>query len=116
MSQTQLAEKINTHLTNINRVENGKYVPSLETVLNLAKVLEVPLDTLVNGTQYHPTQINIEDRSLAERVKLLNTLEPDERQAIIKVIDSMIAKQKILSLLTKLTQQDLVSQELGNFT
>ena len=36
-----------------------------------------------------------------ERVKLIDSLEEDDKTALIRVIDSMLTKKKILNLITK---------------
>ena len=101
LSQAGLASKVGCHLSNINRVETGKYIPSLETVAAIANVLEMPIDYLVNGTEEITEEVRIEDKTLAERMKLLNTLDEEERMVVTKVIDAMLTKRKMLNLLTE---------------
>ena len=100
-SQTQLAEQIGSHLSHINRIETGKYNPSLDVVLKLATVLDVSIDYLVSDTDEDFREIRIADKGLMERVKLIDTLEGDDKTALIRVIDSMLTKKKILNLITK---------------
>ena len=99
-SQTDLADKIGSHLSHINRLETGKYKPSLDVLLKLADALEVSLDTLVRGAEDVFNEVKIEDKSLAERVKLIDTLDSEDKKALIRVIDSMLTKNKILQLVT----------------
>ena len=61
-SKTQLAEKVGCHLSNITRIETGKYVPALETVAKIAKILDVPIDYLVNSADGNREEICIEDK------------------------------------------------------
>ena len=49
-SQAQLAEQIGSHLSHINRIETGKYNPSLDVVQRLASVFDVSIDYLVSDT------------------------------------------------------------------
>lgn len=99
-SQTVLAEKIGTHLSHINRIETGKYKPSIDVLMKLADALEASLDYLVSETEEDVKEVKIEDKNLAQRIKLIDSLEPDDRQALIRVIDSMLTKKKILRLIT----------------
>lgn len=100
-SQAELAKRVNAHLTHINRVETGKYTPSLETVIDIAHVLEVPIDYLINSTDGSLEEVRIEDQTLAERVKLLNSLDEEERKAVVKIIDAMLTKKKMMAVLTE---------------
>lgn len=100
-SQTQLAEQIGSHLSHINRTETGKYNPSLDVVQKLATALDVTIDYLVSDTDQDFKEVRIEDKNLMERVKLIDSLEEDDKTALIRVIDSMLTKKKILNLITK---------------
>ncbi|EMO77672.1 DNA-binding helix-turn-helix protein [Leptospira kirschneri str. 200801925] len=93
-SQTELADKIGVHLTHINRIENGKYLPSLDTVVLLADALESSLDILVNGSTESSKDIRIEDQSFAEKIRLLNSLNEEEKKAVILFLDSLLSKKR----------------------
>ena len=100
-SQTQLAEQVGSHLSHINRIETGKYNPSLDVVQKLAAAFDVTIDYLVSDTDEDFKEVRIEDKNLMERVKLIDSLEEDDKAALIRVIDSMLTKKKILNLITK---------------
>ena len=100
-SQTQLAEQIGSHLSHINRIETGKYNPSLDVVQKLAAAFNVTIDYLVSDTDEDFKEVRIEDKNLMERIKLIDSLEEDDKTALIRVIDSMLTKKKILNLITK---------------
>lgn len=106
-SQAELAEKVGVHLTHINRIETGKYNPSLETVIELAGIFEVPLDYLVHSTDGSLEEIKLQDQSFAQRIKLLNSLDEEDRHVINKVIDAMLTKKRMLELLTK-NEEELI--------
>ena len=106
-TQAELADKIGAHLSHINRVETGKYIPSLETIIEIAKALEVPIDHLVNNSEGNLVEIKIEDQTFAEKIKLLNTLDEEERLLITKMIDALLTKKQILEFLTKGNQKVL---------
>ena len=67
----------------------------------MAKVLEVPIDHLVNSDAGNTEEIRIEDQTFAERMKLLNSLTEEDRQVVTKIIDAMLTKKKMLDLLTQ---------------
>ena len=100
-SQTQLAEQIGSHLSHINRIETGKYNPSLDVIQKLAIVFDVTIDYFVSDTDEDFKEVRIVDKGLMERVKLIDSLDEEDKTALIRVIDSMLTKKKILNLVTK---------------
>ncbi|EMN01101.1 MULTISPECIES: helix-turn-helix domain-containing protein [Leptospira] len=101
-SQTELADKIGVHLTHINRIENGKYLPSVDTIVLLAEALETSLDILVNGSTESSKDIRIEDQSFAEKIRLLNSLDEEEKKAVTLFLDSLLSKKKMIGMLQEL--------------
>lgn len=87
-------------MSHINRIETGKYNPSLDVVQKLATVFDVTIDYLVSDTDEDFKEVRIEDKNLLERVKLIDSLEDDDKTALIRVIDSMLTKKKIFNLIT----------------
>lgn len=57
-------EQIGAHLSHINRIETGKYNPSLDVIQKLATVLEVSIDYLVSDTDEDFREVRIEDKGL----------------------------------------------------
>lgn len=100
-SQQELADRIGAHLTHVSRVETGKYAPSLDFVVNAAKTLEVTMDALLSERENALQDVRIEGKEVAERVRLLESLDKREREALITVIDSMLTKHKMRRLLQK---------------
>ena len=98
-SQKKLAQEIGAHITHFNRIETGKYIPALETVIKLARVLEVPVDYLIGSNESNLEDIRIEDQTFSEKIKLLNSFNEKEREAIITIIDAILTKRKMLKLL-----------------
>lgn len=98
-SQSDLAERIGVHLTHVSRVETGKYTPGLDFVVKAAKAFGVSVDQLVSEDDDGLSEVRIEDKDLAERLALLESLDAEERDALIKVIDSMLTKQRMRQVL-----------------
>jgi hypothetical protein len=64
----------------------------------------VTMDYLVDEESDEMTPVSIKNKSLANRLELLEQLETEDQQTIINVIDSMLTKKKMLDLLTKKEQ------------
>jgi transcriptional regulator with XRE-family HTH domain len=80
LSQAQLAEKVECHLSNINRIETGKYTPALETVVRIVATLDVPVDYLIYSIDGNPDEIRIEDQAFSEK---LNYSTPWRKRSVL---------------------------------
>lgn len=102
LSQADLAEKIGAHLTHVSRVETGKYLPSLEFVVKAAKALGVSTDALLSEAEDGAQEIRVEDKDLADRLRMMETLEQRERDALFTFIDTMLTKHRMRKLLDEM--------------
>jgi len=48
-----------------------------------------------------PDEVNIEDKSLMEQVKLIAELEPEEKNVVFKMIDTFLTKKKFKDFFNK---------------
>ncbi len=99
--QSELAEKVDIHIGHLSRLENGHSLPSVEVLQKLAKVFGVTMDYLMREDAEVVQHVSIQDKTLAERIQLIDSLDDIDRQTIINVIDSMLTKKRILELLTR---------------
>lgn len=97
-SQRVLAEKTDSDASYINRIETGKINPSVAALVRIADALERTLDQLVKSVDSEP-EVNIRDKSLFERMKLVDSLDEDDRNALIHMIDTMLTKQRMKDLI-----------------
>ena len=96
-SQRFLAERIGTDASYINRIKTGKINPSVATIEPIADCLECSIDYLVKGKD--DPEVNISDKNLVERVQLIDTLEEEDRKALMHMIDTMLTKKRMRDLL-----------------
>jgi len=99
LSQAQLAERIGAHLTHVNRIETGKSMPGLDFLIKISRVFHVTLDDLIRDDADVLAETHFADKDLAERLRLLDQLDDDERQAIVKIIDAVLTKQRMRQVL-----------------
>jgi transcriptional regulator with XRE-family HTH domain len=93
MSQKELSAAIGIDPTQYNRIELGKSIPGLKTVAKLAKALDVTIDSLISGEQQFQ-EVEIKDKSLFEKVKMIDALMEEEKNIVLKVIDLALSKKK----------------------
>ncbi len=103
-SQADLAGKVNVHVTHISRLETERYTPSLDLLKKLAEAFEVTTDYLIFENMENIGPINLKDKTLYEKMKLIDTLEEKDRTTILGVIDAFLVKRQMWNVLNKQIQ------------
>ena len=109
-SQKELAAKAGCHPGHIIRIEGGKYKPSTDSLVKLAEVLEVSVEALLSQEEILFKAGKAEDKGLAQRMKLIETLDTEERKALLFVIDAVLTQKKVLTLLTRHADLSLLEE------
>lgn len=102
-SQKQLAGQLDIRFQLLNKYEGGQHIPPPETLIKLADTLNTTVDYLLTGNpqQEHP---NV-DSILYRRFQALERFNEEDKQTVIKLIDAMIAKQRMASALAPVDNQ-----------
>lgn len=94
-TQGELAERVGIELVQISRYERGQALPNAETLVSLAEVLKTETDVLLRGESSALRQAGAEDNldlPLLERFRDLQKLSKRDRDAVILLIDSVLAR------------------------
>jgi transcriptional regulator with XRE-family HTH domain len=100
LSITQLAAKMGIDYMSVSRYEKGQHLPSLETAMRLARVLDVSLHELV-GTE-PPQPVIFKNEQLLARMRDLDRLPRDRQEMALRVIDTVIAGYELEDLSNRL--------------
>ena len=103
MSQAEMADMTGVHKAHFSRIERGKVQPSIELLKRIAKALDVTTDYLLNEEVDDFTPVRVQDKTLVEKVKLIDTLDTEEKNALLKIIDALLTKKKVVDLVMKET-------------
>lgn len=80
----QLAEKLDVSTTFIGQIERAKGIPSLETLVKIANVLEVSVDSLLFGDLNNKSGNNHFMKKVED---LTENFTPKERELLLKNIE-----------------------------
>jgi transcriptional regulator with XRE-family HTH domain len=95
-SQGELAARLGGDPGQISRYETGKISPSIDVVVKLAETFDVSADyLLIDGAARRPLRASTD--LLGER---LAQLTPDDRAALIHILDHMLASNRARAGLT----------------
>jgi len=99
LSQKEVISIANLDSAQYSRIENGKTDPTVTTLEKIAKALGVSLSDLFASTD-ELKEINSYDKSIMEKVALLEALSDNEKQTIYTMLDAFIGKQKLKEALS----------------
>jgi transcriptional regulator with XRE-family HTH domain len=101
LSQKEICADSGVPQGQYSRIENGKVEPSVSTLEKLAKVFGVSISDFFISTNMDAT-LNL---PLLEKIKLIDTLEAEEQQALLKMIDLALSNKRMKDNLQQLISQ-----------
>lgn len=97
-SQKELAAKVEIRFQQLNKYESGLNVPPADMLVKLAHTLDVSVDYLLTGNPMEDSPLA--SSRLFKRFQVLEHLNQDDQDTVIKIIDAMIAKERVEAALT----------------
>jgi transcriptional regulator with XRE-family HTH domain len=95
LQQKQVAIDVGLDYSNYNKIENGHREPSLEVLQKLSTILGTSIDELVNAEDTKkPSVVTVEDKTISEKIKLMEQLEEEDKNVIYRMLDTMLTKQR----------------------
>lgn len=101
LTQQSIAGLIAMHRSNYSRVETGDRDLSIDAIGKIAKYFNMTIDQLVNFEGDIPQEVTIEDKSLAEQIKLIQGLELEEKNMVFKMVDTFLTQKKFKDFFQK---------------
>ena len=92
LSQKEVSANSNVPQGQYSRIENGKVEPSVSTLEKLAAVFEVSISEFFKTSNTTEEDVNM---PLLEKIKLIDQLEGEEKNALLKMIDIAISKKRM---------------------
>jgi transcriptional regulator with XRE-family HTH domain len=104
LSQKELAGLLDMPQPQYSRIEGGKTDPAFSAVSKMAKAMGISLSELFNADDIF-SDANTYDKTLMEKIRLIDTLDDTEKKSLFNIIDSLIAKKKLKDNLSSLIAQ-----------
>lgn len=99
-SQKELAAKVEIRFQQLNKYESGLNLPPAEMLIKLADALATTIDYLLTGNPVEDSPLA--NNRLFKRFLAIEHFSEEDQEAIITLIDAMIAKQQMQSALQPL--------------
>lgn len=101
LSQKEICAESGIPQGQYSRIENGKVEPAVSTLEKLAKVFEVTLAEFFKDSDIEE-EVNL---PLMQKIKLIDTLAQDEKQALFKMIDLALSNKRMKENLQSIIAQ-----------
>jgi transcriptional regulator with XRE-family HTH domain len=99
LTQKEVALSLEMDQSQYSKIELGKNDPTTATLEKIAQALGVEIADFFVSEAF---EIDSYDKSLVEKLKLLEGLEEAERKSIFQLIDSLFAKKRLKDNLSQL--------------
>jgi hypothetical protein len=73
----------------------------VEELQKMARLFEMTTDQIINYDGKIPTEVVLEDKTAVEQMKLIQQLDEDDKQTILKLIDKMLTNKKFKDFFQK---------------
>lgn len=94
LSQKEAAAACKMDQAYYSRIENNKIDPSFSVVVKIADALGVELADLFRSDKVF-REVGSVDKSLIEKVALIDELDKKEKQAFFVMLDALVAKKRM---------------------
>ncbi len=96
LTQQQLCELVNVHVTQLRNYEGDRSQPTLEVIRKLALALDVTADELVFDPVERRPQMN--NKELVKQWERIEELPDEDRQALKMLVEGLLLRRQISSL------------------
>ena|SRR6056297_285144 len=100
LSQKEVTAAIAMGTAQYSRIENGKTDPSISTLEKIAQALGVTLAELFADNEQLTAEVNSTDKTLMEKVKLMESLEEKEKRTLFTILDAFVSKKRLKDALS----------------
>lgn len=103
LSQKEVASMIKMDQSQYSKLEKDKTDHSVSTLAKVAKALGTQLYELFGDDMLK--DVNSYDKSVMEKISLIDSLDEDEKKSLFKIIDGLSSKKKMKDSLAKALAQ-----------
>lgn len=98
LSQKEIALSVGIDQAQYSRIESGKVEPTISSLEKIAEALDIKVVELFNEEK--PIDINSYDKSIVDKLRLLDELDDIEKNSIFNIIDIAISKKRLKDMLS----------------
>lgn len=101
VKQQEIADLIGMHRSNYSKIESGQREVSVAALDKIASFFGITLDELVHMGSDVPEEVQVEDKTVAEQIRLIQELDQEDKNMVFKMIDTFLTKKKMKDFFKK---------------
>lgn len=99
--QKQVATHIDVSKSTYSKIEKSLRDVTVIELHKIAELFNITVDQIINYDDGLPKEIILEEKNEDERFKLINNLDEDDKNTILKIIDKMLTTKKFKEFFDK---------------
>lgn len=103
LTQQDMADLMHTHRTGYSKMENNQQDIPVDKLIFVAKHFGITVDDIIffNEKSGVPNEVSVEDSAVLEQLKLINELDKEEKNILLKLIETFVSKKRFKDYLQK---------------
>ena len=103
LTQQEMADLMHTHRTGYSKMENNQQDIPVDKLVFVAKHFGITVDDIIffNEKNNVPNEVSMEDTAVLEQLKLINELDTEEKNILLKLIETFVSKKRFKDYLQK---------------
>lgn len=103
LTQQDMADLMHTHRTGYSKMENNQQDIPVDKLVFVAKNFGIAVDDIIffNEKNNVPNEVSVQDTAVLEQLKLINELDNEEKNILLKLIETFVSKKRFKDYLQK---------------
>jgi transcriptional regulator with XRE-family HTH domain len=101
LKQIEVATHIGVDKSAYSKIEKGSRSLTVDELQKMAGLFDMTTDQIINFDGKIPKEVVLEDKTAVEQMKLIQQLDDEDKQTILKLIDKMLTNKKFKDFFQK---------------
>lgn len=101
LKQIEVATHIGVDKSAYSKIEKGSRSLTVDELQKMASLFDMTTDQIINFDGKIPKEVVLEDKTAVEQMKLIQQLDDEDKQTILKLIDKMLTNKKFKDFFQK---------------
>ena len=101
LKQIEVATHIGVDKSGYSKIEKGSRALTVEELQKMAQLFNMTTDQIINYDGKIPQEVVIEDKTATEQMRLIQQLDDEDKQTILRLIEKMLTNKKFKDFFQK---------------
>ena len=101
LKQIEVACHIGVDKSAYSKIEKGTRAVTIEELYKMAQLFNTSTDQIIDYDGGVPKEVILEDKSLTEQMQLVQQLDEEDKQTVLKIIQKMLSNKKFKEFFNK---------------